>query len=297
MSGQRRITDPRALRPRRRADGRQLLRARGVARLRRERARCAHPPRRRRRRPSTASLRWSRRSRRRRRRARKRERRNRPRALRPRVQHPARQPWRRRGRRRAGTARCARRAVHRLGRARIGALDGQDPHQAGLARARVADTGLRPPRARRRRHRGRAQDRPAGHRQARLRRLERGRDPLLRRRRPAGGRGTRLALRRPDAGRAAHPGRRVHGRRAGHRGAALDPHRAGRRVLRLPRQVRRERHAVHLPGARGRRRAGARQPRAGRLLRGRLQRLGPGRLHARPRRAAVAARSEHRARA
>ena len=39
--------------------------------------------------------------------------------LRPRVQHPARQPRRRRGRRAAGPARCARRAVHRLRRARL----------------------------------------------------------------------------------------------------------------------------------------------------------------------------------
>ena len=31
------------------------------------------------------------------------------------------------------------------------------------------------------------------------------------------------------------------------RGAADDPHRAGRRVLRLSREVRRRRHAVHLP--------------------------------------------------
>ena len=75
--------------------------------------------------------------------------------LRPRVQHPARQPRRRRGRRAAGPARRARRAVHRLGRARLGAVDGQDPHQAGVAVARPADAGVREPRARRRRARRR----------------------------------------------------------------------------------------------------------------------------------------------
>ena len=35
-----------------------------------------------------------------------------------------------------------RRAVHRLGRARLGAVDGQDPHQAGVAVARTADAAL-----------------------------------------------------------------------------------------------------------------------------------------------------------
>ncbi len=50
----------------------------------------------------------------------------------------------------------------------------------------------------------------------------------------------------------------------GHRGAAVDPHRAGRRVLRLPREVRRRGHAVPVPGPDGRGRAGTREPRRSR---------------------------------
>ena len=147
-----------------------------------------------------------------------------------------------------GLLECAGRAVHGFGRARLRAVDGQDPHQAGVARARPADAGLREPAARRRRRRGGAQARPAGDREACLRRLERRHHALLQGRGPRGGRRTGRTLRRTVAGRAADPGRGIHGRRAWARSAAVDPHRASRRVLRLPREVRRRGHAVPVPG-------------------------------------------------
>ena len=53
--------------------------------------------------------------------------------------------------------------------------------------------------------------------------------------------------RRRAADGAADRGRGIHRRHSRRRGAADDSHRAGRRVLRLSRQVRRRRHAVHLP--------------------------------------------------
>ena len=55
------------------------------------------------------------------------------------------------------------------------------------------------------------------------------------------------------------------------------------RVVRLPRQVRRRRHAVPVPGPGRRRRRRDPPPRARRVPRGRLQRLGPRRRDARPR--------------
>ena len=84
--------------------------------------------------------------------------------------------------------------------------------------------------------------------------------------------------------------------RARRGGAAFDPHRARRRVLRLPRQVRRRGHAVPVPGPGRCGRAGTRDAGARGLLRRGLQRLGPRGLHARPRGQALAARGQHGAR-
>ncbi len=92
-------------------------------------------------------------------------------SLRARVQHPARP--RRRRRRAARRAAFARRAVHGLGRARLGAEHGQDPHQAGVGIDRLADAALCALRARRRYRCGDREDRLAGRREAVARRIER----------------------------------------------------------------------------------------------------------------------------
>ena len=163
MSRPLRVERSRRLRPRRRADGRHLVRARGLARFRPQRARGAAA--------RAASTRIA------------------VDGI-PDAGGRAHRSRRRRfdrvfnilhGNRgggedgvAAGPARSARRAVHRLRRARLGAVawTRSAPSRSG------SSLGLPTPRtsrlrARRRRRRGRARARPAGDRQAAVRRLER----------------------------------------------------------------------------------------------------------------------------
>ena len=164
--------------------------------------------------------------------------------------------------------------VHRLGRARLGVDARQDPHEAGLAVAQHADAALRAAVAHRRCHRRGALARLAGDREARVRRLERRRESRLQGSRSAAGGRARRALRRRVADGAADRRRGIHRRHPARRSAADDPHRAGRRVLRLPREVRRRRHAVHLPGPARHGGDGDARARARSIPHGRVQRLG-----------------------
>ena len=269
-----RITDPAAVRPRRRAAGRHVVRARGVARFRPQRARSAAAPRRRR----DGGRR-----------------------------HPRARDGAHGARRPGGSIACSTSCTATAAAARTACCRDCSMRSACRTRAPACS-------ARRCRWTRSAPSR-CGSRSACRRRptsaCERGDDvvaaahkiglpvivkpacegssvgvtPLLQGRGPAGGRRTRGALRGPAAGRAADPGRRVHGRRARQRGAAVDPHRAGGRVLRLPREVRRRGHAVPLPGLTGAAEQELGEPHARGVLRGRLQRLGSRRFHARPRRA------------
>ena len=155
-------TDPARLRPRRRAARRHVVRARGFARFGPQRARGAAAPRRRRhgRRRHSALVARARPA-------------------------PAASSFDRvfnilHGNRGGGEDGVLQGLLDALGVPYTGSgvlgsalVDGQDPHQAGVARARPADAGLREPAARRRRRRGRAQARPAGDRQAGVRGLER----------------------------------------------------------------------------------------------------------------------------
>ena len=106
--------------------------------------------------------------------------------------------------------------------------------------------------------------------------------PRVQRGRPAGGDRPRRALRRQLLIEQLIIGDEYTVGILGRRGAAVDPHRAAGRVLRLSRQVRQRRHAVHLPGPAGDAEAKIRAARARGLRAAGLQRLGPGRHHARP---------------
>ncbi|CAA9498737.1 MAG: D-alanine--D-alanine ligase, partial [uncultured Solirubrobacterales bacterium] len=213
----------------------------------------------------------------------------------------------RRGRHRPGAARGARHPLHRLGRARLPALVGQDPDQAPPARGRTAHPGVL--RAGRDRLRGaRRPRRPAGHRgatvlsdrgQAGDRRFGAGDQVRPRGRRRARGPGRRVLLRRPRCARAPRAWPRPRGldprrrRRAG--GAADRRGRPARRgLLRLRGPLRDRSHELRVPGrARACADPADAQTRARHLRVARALRIRPGRPHARGgERRAVRARSQ-----
>ena len=184
-----------------------------------------------------------------------------------------------------GLLRDARRAVHRFGRARFRAEHGQDPHQAGVAVAGSVDAALPALAAGRRRACRGARARPAGDRQAVVRRFQRGRHRACSTMPASSGRRTGRALSGRIADGAADRRRRADRRhprrhRACRRSASCRPASTTTTTPNTSPKTR----STCVPGLSGADEDEIRRLSFGRVRSRRLHRLGPRRCDARPQR-------------